>query len=69
MYQDYSEFEKFYRSDLGESLKYLVSSKLKKHIYLHEKEIVGFFGYGNPYLDLIQKKIKEYLIFHLKKSV
>ncbi|KFX72298.1 MAG: hypothetical protein FF85_00340 [alpha proteobacterium QL1] len=69
MYQDYSEFEKFYRSDLGKSLKYLVSSKLKKYINVYEKEIVGFVGYGNPYLDLIPKKIIEYLIFHLKKSV
>lgn len=67
MYQDYSEFEKFYRSDLGKNLKYFVSSKLKKYIYLYEKEIVGFFGYGNPYLDLIQKKNNRIFNFSSEK--
>lgn len=67
MYQDYSEFEKFYRSDLGKSLKYLVSLKLKKHIYVYEKEIIGFFGYGNPYLDLIPNKNNKIFNFSSEK--
>ena len=45
MYQDFNEFEKFYQSELGINVKYFISSKLKKYIYLYDGDRVGCFGF------------------------
>ena len=67
MYQDFNEFEKFYQSELGINVKYFISSKLKKYIYLYDGETLGSFGFGNPYLNLFAEKNIKIFNFLSKK--
>ncbi len=56
MYQDYNEYEKFYQTNLGKNIKYLISSQLKKYIYLYDGDRVGCFGFSHNYLDNVKSE-------------
>ncbi|NCW79942.1 MAG: hypothetical protein EBW08_03515, partial [Pelagibacteraceae bacterium] len=59
MYQDFNNLSDFYKTNIGLSLKNLISEKIKKYVFLYDHEHVGFFGFSEPYLDLVKnKKIK-----------
>lgn len=64
MYQDFSNFKKFYDTEIGINLKELVSSKIKKYVYLYENQTLGSFGFANPYLDFVKEKNIKILNFY-----
>ena len=56
MYQDFSNFKKFYDTEIGNILKQLVSLKIQKYINLYNNQTLGTFGFVDPYLDCIKEK-------------
>ena len=68
MYQDFNNLSDFYKTNIGRSLKNLISEKIKKYIFLYDHEHVGFFGFSEPYSDLLKnKKIKVFNFFYCRQ--
>ena len=70
MYQDFNNLSDFYKTNIGRSLKNLISEKIKKYVFLYDHEHVGFVGFSEPYSDLLKnKKIKVFNFFPAKLGI
>ena len=54
MYLDFSNYQKFYNSSIGNLLARHLEFKLKKYCYLYDHQNVGCFGYCLPYMNFLK---------------
>jgi SAM-dependent methyltransferase len=68
MYQDFIEYQKYYKTEIGKIITKDISEKLNKFCYLYDHQKIAGFGFAHPFIKIDPNKKIDLIYYYSKKT-